>query len=330
MRALQVFQLGDPVDVLQVASVPSPEPGPSQVRIRVAAAALNFADDLVCRGRYQVKPALPFTPGMEVAGTVVAAGPAARARKGQRVMALAALPHGGFAEEALAEDVTTYPIPDSLSDVEAAALLVTYQTAHVALHRRGALREGEWLLVHAGAGGVGSAAIQLGKAAGARVIATAGGPAKTKRCTELGADVVVDHRREDFAPVVARETGGRGADLIFDPVGGDTFERSRKCIAFEGRLLVIGFASGKIPEAPANHVLLKNYSIVGVHFSRYASFNPGVLDAATADLIRMHAEGLVRPSIDGLLELEEIPQALSRLAGGGTTGKLVAQIGSTE
>ena len=323
MRALRVHQLGDPADVLRLEDTAVPEPGPEQVRIRVAAAALNFADDLVCRGRYQEKPELPFTPGMEVAGEVVATGPGSRHRVGQRVMALTAPPRGGLAEEALAHDGSAWAIPDSLGDAEAAALPVAYLTAHVGLHRRGALRAGEVLLVHAGAGGVGSAAIQLGRAAGALVVATAGGPDKVAVCRELGAEIVVDYRDEDFVAVVNEASGGRGADVIYDPVGGDTFDRSRKCIAWEGRLLVIGFASGRIPDAPANHALVKNYSVVGVYFGRYAAMDPGVLDEAQADLVRLHAEGAVQPLIRDRVRLDEVPEAIGRLVGRGTVGKVV-------
>ena len=175
-----------------------------------------------------------------------------------------------------------------------------------------------------GAGGVGSAAIQLGRAAGALVIATAGGPDKVAVCRELGAEIVVDYRDEDFVAVVNDASGGRGADVIYDPVGGDIFDRSRKCIAWEGRLLVIGFASGRIPDAPANHALVKNYSVVGVYFGRYAAMNPGVLDEAQADLVRLHAEGAVRPLIRTEVQLDEVPAAIGRLVGRGTVGKVVA------
>ncbi len=323
MRALRVHELGEPSDVLRLEELPLPDPGSHQVRIRVAAAALNFADDLLCRGQYQEKPELPFTPGMELAGEVVAVGKKARTAMGERVMALGALPHGALAEEALAHDVMCYPIPESLPDIEAAAMLVAYQTAYVALHRRAEIRSGEVLLVHAGAGGVGSAAIQLGKAAGAYVIATAGGAEKAEICRELGADLSIDYRAEDFVEEVNRETEGRGADVIYDPVGGDIFDRSRKCIAWEGRLLIIGFASGRIPEAPANHALVKNYSILGVYFARYSQMNPGYLEQSHAELMRLHAEGRISPLIRERVGLEDVPSAMSQLVGRGTVGKVV-------
>jgi len=323
MRALRVHELGDPADVLRVEETESPEPGPLQVRIRVAAAALNFADDLVCKGRYQEKPELPFTPGMEVAGEIVAAGRETNCRVGDRVMALTAPPSGGLAQEALANGVTSWPIGDNLADTEAAAIPVAYLTAHVGLHQRGALRSGEVLLVHAGAGGVGSAAIQLGRAAGAMVIATAGGAEKVELCRQLGAEIAIDYRSEDFVSIVNEATGGLGANVIYDPVGGDVFDQSRQCIAFEGRLLVIGFASGRIPDAPANHALVKNYSVVGVYFGRYAAMNPRVLDHAQAELMRLHGEGVVRPLIRAKVSLDEVPAALGQLVGRGTVGKVV-------
>jgi NADPH2:quinone reductase len=326
LRALRVHQTGDPATVLQLESeVAVPEPGVGQVRIRVDAAALNFADDLICRGKYQEKPSLPFTPGLEVSGEVVAVGPEVTISPGTRVMAFAALPHGGLAEEALAHEVMTFPVPEGFPADQAAAMLVTYQTSYVALHRRAQLRAGEVLLVHAGAGGVGSAAIQLGKAAGARVIATAGGAEKASICRDLGADKVIDYRDQDFVAEVNAWTDGRGADVIYDPVGGDTFDRSRKCIAWEGRLLVIGFASGRIPEAPANHALVKNYSILGVHYARYSLMNPEYLREVHARLMELYAEGKISPLLRKEVSLEEVPGALGSLVSGGTVGKVVVR-----
>jgi NADPH2:quinone reductase len=179
------------------------------------------------------------------------------------------------------------------------------------------------LLVHAGAGGVGSAAIQLGLAAGARVLATAGGADKVELCRELGAEVAIDYRSEDFVEVVKEHTDGRGADVIYDPVGGDVFDRSRRCIAWEGRLLVIGFAGGRIPEVPANHVLLKNYSVVGVHWSAYPGRDPDLVAATHAELVRLHGEGAIRPLIGRRVPMAQAAQALADLAGRRTTGKVV-------
>jgi NADPH2:quinone reductase len=328
MRAWQVTRLGEPEEALELREVASPEPGPGQVRIRVAAAALNFADTLLCRGRYQLSPELPFTPGMEVTGVVDARGNGAVLEPGLRVMAHTALPHGGLAEAALANERDVYEIPPSLPDEHAAGLLVPYQTAYLALHRRGGIRAGETLLVHAGAGGVGSAAIQLGLAAGARVFATAGGAEKVALCQKLGAELAIDYRSEDFVEAVNSATGGRGADLIYDPVGGDTFDRSRKCIAWEGRILIVGFAGGRIAELPTNHALIKNYSVVGVYIGEYSRQKRELLAAATREIVDLHAAGKLNPLIGAQLDLEEVPQAIRDLTGRRSVGKLIVRIGA--
>jgi len=324
VRAWRVHELGEPADVLTLEDVPSPAPGPGEVRLDVAAASLNFPDVLLCRGEYQVKPALPFTPGSEVAGTVSATGEGVdTAREGERVIAIPKFGDGGLAEETLAAAATVYPIPDSLDWPAAAALHITYQTGHLALHRRAALQPGETLLVHAGAGGVGSAAIQLGRAAGSRVFATAGGPEKVQVCRDLGAELVVDYRADDFVAAVKDATDGRGADVIYDPVGGDTFDRSRKCVAFEGRILVIGFTGGRIADAPTNHALVKNYSVVGVHWGLYNLMDPKLIRATHDELVRLHGAGEIAPLVSEVLPLEEAPGALGRLASRGTWGKVV-------
>ena len=193
----------------------------------------------------------------------------------------------------------------------------------MALHRRASLQPGETLLVHAGAGGVGSAAIQLGRAAGARVLATAGGPDKVEVCRQLGAEVAIDYRAEDFVDIVKEHTDGRGADVIYDPVGGDVFDRSRRCIAWEGRLLVIGFTSGRIPEVPANHVLLKNYAVVGVHWGQYNRHEPSLIAETHAELVRLHAEGSVAPLIGRRVPMAEAAAALADLGARRTVGKVV-------
>jgi len=327
VRAWRVHELGAPESALCLDDIDAPTPGPGQVAIAVRAASLNFPDVLMCLGQYQLKPELPFSPGAEVAGVVEAIGDGVtRVAVGDRVLAIPVVGFGGFAEHTVAHESTVHAIPDAMSFDFAAALHVTYQTGYLALHRRAQLQSGETLLVHAGAGGVGSAAIQLGKAAGARVIATAGGAAKRDLCLELGADHAIDYQSEDFVAEVKEYTSGRGADVIFDPVGGDVFDRSRKCIAFEGRLLVIGFTSGRIPEAPANHVLIKNYSVVGVHWGLYLEKAPSVVPEVHAELVRLFEAGRIRPYVTERIDFEAIPAALTRLAGRGTTGKVVAQL----
>jgi NADPH:quinone reductase len=328
MRAWRVHELGDPVDALALEDVPEPVPGPGEVRVDVAAAALNFPDVLMCRGEYQVKPPLPFTPGAEVAGTIDAIGDGVTSvRPGDRVIAIPKFGDGGLAEQTLAAAATVYPIPASIDWPAAAALHITYQTGHLALHRRASLQPGETLLVHAGAGGVGSAAIQLGRAAGARVFATAGGPEKVEVCGKLGAELVVDYRADDFVAAVKDATGGKGADVIYDPVGGDTFDRSRKCIAFEGRILVIGFTSGRIADAPTNHALIKNYSVVGVHWGLYNLMDPSLIRATHDELVRLHGTGEIAPLVSSVLPLDAAADALTSLASRGTWGKIVCTTG---
>lgn len=328
MRAWRVHDHGEPDAVLGLEDVPAPVPGAGEAVVQVAAAALNFADVLLCRGGYQERPPLPFTPGIEVSGRVAATGPGVDpSRVGTRVLVYLQQ-GGGFAEQVLAPESTLLPIPDSLDDVDAAALSIAYQTAYVALHRRARLRPGETLLVHAGAGGTGSAAIELGRAAGARVLATAGGPEKVARCRSLGAEVAIDSRADDFVQVVNDVTDGRGADVVFDPVGGDTFDRSRRCIAFEGRILVIGFAGGRVADAPTNHLLVKNYSVVGVHWGLYARREPSVVRETHERLLALHADGAVAPRATRVVALDDVPAALTALARGETIGKTVVSLTS--
>lgn len=328
MRAWRVHELGEPSEVLQLGEVDDLHPSPGEVVLDVEAASLNFSDVLMCRGGYQVRPPLPFTPGAEVAGTVAAVGEGVTdLRLGQRVLATPAIGHGAFAEQTLAAATDVFPIPDSMGFAAAASMHVTYQTGFVALHRRAAMRPGEVLLVHAGAGGAGSAAIQLGRAAGARVFATAGGVEKVEVCRRLGAELAVDYRSEDFVDIVKEATGGRGADVIYDPVGGDVFDRSRRCVAFEGRILVIGFTGGRFAEAPTDHVLVKNYSVVGVHWGLYRERAPEYVRGVHEQLCRLHEQGVIDPLISDRVGFEEIPVALARLASRGTWGKVAYQRG---
>jgi NADPH:quinone reductase len=324
MRIWRAAELGEPTDVLRLEDAEPPAPGPGQVAVRVEACALNFPDVLLLRGQYQEKPPLPITPGLEVGGVVdeVGDGVDNGLTPGTRVLALPAL-GGGLAERVVVPARLALPVPDTFPSDEAAALHITYQTSHIALHRRAALQRGETLLVHAGAGGVGSAAIQLGRAAGARVLATAGGPDKVAVCRDLGAEVAIDYRSEDFVELVKEHTDGRGADVIYDPVGGDVFDRSRRCIAWEGRLLVIGFTSGRIPQVPANHVLLKNYSVVGVHWGQYTAREPSLIASTHAELVRLHGEGQIKPLIGRRATMDEAPQALADLGARRTVGKVV-------
>ena len=315
MRAWRVHELGDPSQVMSLDEVEPPTPGEGQVLVKVRAAALNFPDVLMAAGLYQERPPLPYTPGIELCGEVV--------ETGQRVLGSPSGGPGAFAEYALMDAQGAFPVPDGMPDEKAASLYLTYQTGWVGLHRRANLQAGDWLLVHAGAGGVGSAAIQLGKAAGATVIATAGGARKVEVCRELGADHVVDYTTEDFVPVVKEVTGGHGADVVYDPVGGDVFDGSRKCIAFEGRLVVVGFTSGRIPEAPANHLLVKNYSVVGLHWGLYRKHDPALFGMVHEELTRLWDEGHIDPLVSQTLPLDRAPQAMQALADRSTVGKVV-------
>jgi len=323
VKGWQVHELGDPDDVLTFGELPDPEPGPGQVLVRVAAVACNFPDILLCQGKYQVRPPLPFTPGLEIAGEVVAAGEGAAAEVGDKVLGTPPLGRGGFAELAVLDAGSTMPWPDGMTAGQAAGMFVTYQTGYCALHHRGALQPGETLLVHAAAGGVGTAAVQLGLAAGARVIGTAGGPEKCAVVRGLGVDDVIDYRSEDIVTRVKELTGGRGADVIYDPVGGDVFDASRRAVAFEGRILVIGFAGGRIAEAPTNHMLVKNYAVVGVHWSLYDQTRPDLIQQWQQALGELWATRKIDPLVGAEYPLTDVKSALAALGSRGTTGKVV-------
>jgi NADPH2:quinone reductase len=277
-------------------------------------------------GTYQFRPALPFVPGIEVSGEVVAAPATSGFMPGERVMALldsGGLTRGGYAEIADAAPASVSRMPAGMSYEEAAGFTLTYQTGWFGLHRRANLQPLEILLVHAGAGGVGSAAIQLGAAAGARIIATAGTDEKVELCRRLGADHAINYKTQDFVEEVNRLTGGRGANVIFDPVGGDVYDRSTKCIAFEGRIVIVGFTSGRIPQAATNHVLVKNYSVVGLHWGLYTTRAPQLIPPASRALLELYEAGKIKPHISARVPLAEAPQALAAVAGGKSTGKVI-------
>lgn len=303
---------------MRLVEVERPVPGAGQVLLKVRAANVNFPDALLCRGQYQIKPPLPFTPGLEFCGET---------EDGRRVIATPALPHGAFAEYALAEAVDVLPAPDALDDAEAAALHVGYQTGWFALHRRARLRAGETLLVHAAAGGVGSAAVQLGKAAGARVIGVAGGPRKVAAARELGCDVVIDRLTEDVVAAVREATGGQSADVIYDPVGGEAYAQSTKVVAFEGRIVIVGFAGGTVPRPALNHALVKNYSILGLYTGRYRTENPELVQHCHDQLTELAARGAIRPMVSERVPLDGAADAVQRVADGLTVGRSVVLTG---
>jgi NADPH2:quinone reductase len=313
MQAWQVHENGEPSEVMRLQEVERPTPGDGQVLLRVRAANINFPDVLMCRGHYQVRPPLPFTPGVEICGET---------GDGRRVIANPVLPHGGFAEYAVADAAALLPAPDALDDAEAAALHIGYQTGWFGLHRRAALQSGETLLVHAAAGGVGSAAVQLGKAAGARVIGVVGGADKVAVAREQGCDVVIDRRAEDVVAAVKEATGGRGADVIYDPVGGEAYTQSTKVVAFEGRIVVVGFASGTIPSPALNHALVKNYSILGLHWGLYATKNPKLILHCHQQLTELAAKGAIKPLVSERVPLSGAAAAVQRVGDGVTTGRV--------
>jgi NADPH2:quinone reductase len=328
VKAWRVHSNGEPRDVMRLEEVPDPEPGPGQLLVRVRAANVNFPDALMCRGEYQVRPDFPFTPGVELCGEVLAAGEGAEgeaAQPGTRVIAQPVLPAGAFAERTVVAAATARPAPDGLDDAEAAALHIGYQTGWFALHRRARLQPGETLLVHAAAGGVGSAAVQLGRAAGARVIGVVGGEAKARTARELGCERVIDRREDDLVAAVKEATGGRGADVVFDPVGGEAYARSVKCIAFEGRIVIVGFAGGAIPTPGLNHALIKNYSIMGLHWGLYAAKDPAAVEACHRELTGLAAKGEIHPLVSERVPLAEAADAVQRVFDGITTGRVVVR-----
>ncbi|NDV09758.1 NADPH:quinone oxidoreductase family protein [Rhodococcus sp. IEGM 248] len=326
MKAWRVHELGEPRTALQLEEVPDPTAGPGQVLVKVLAAPANFPDVLLCRGEYQIKPPLPFTPGVELCGDVLEVGDGVtRLTVGDRVIGNPNLPGGGFAQMAVMDEANTFAAPSALDDAEASALSIGYQTSWFALHRRTQLKPGETLLVHAAAGGVGSAAVQLGKAAGAKVIGVVGGADKVEYCRRLGADLVIDRHTDDFVPLVKEFTGGRGADVVYDPVGGDAYAKSTKCIAFEGRILIIGFAGGTIPTPGLNHALIKNYSIIGLHWGLYKQYNQQAIADCHEELTRLADSGAITPLISERLSLADVADGIGRLGDGSTVGRLVFQ-----
>jgi NADPH2:quinone reductase len=321
MKAWRVHGWGEPEE-MTLDDIPEREPGEGEVRIRNRAAALNFFDILQVRGKYQVKPPFPFTPGAEVSGVVDKVGWGVESvAAGDRVIAL---PLGGaFAEYSYAKQESVFAMPTEMSFEQAAAMPIVYQTSYFALTHRCQLRAGEWMLVHAGASGVGMSAIQIGKALGARVIATAGSEAKLAFARQQGADFAIDYSEAAWVDRVKEITGGQGADTIYDPVGGDVFDLSTKCVAAEGRILIVGFAAGRIPSIALNRVLLKNISLVGVLWGAYVEMRPSYPGEAHAALMKMYAGGEIRPAVNTAFPFEEAPVGLRALANRQVMGKAV-------
>lgn len=323
MRAWRVHRHGEPADVLSLDEVPDPAPRPGQLVVEVEASALGFPDVLLCRGQYQRRPDLPFILGGEVAGRVSAVGDGVRLRVGDRV---AALPHSGLAERVVVREVGAFDLAGlDLDWAQAAALPAAYQTAYAALHLRARVQPGETVLVHAGAGAVGSATIQLAVAAGARVLATAGSDDKLTRCLEAGAELAVNNRADDVVAAVKEAAGGRGVDVVVDPVGGPVFTDSLRCLAFDGRLVAVGFSSGEQPACPVNRVLIKNVSVLGLHWGLYATERPDLVREVHQRLRELAERGAVRPLIFGEYPMAAVPALLQKVAAGQTWGRVVVR-----
>lgn len=320
MRALICSELG-PADRLSVGEMPDPVAGPGEVVIDVRAAGLNFPDTLVIEGKYQFQPELPFVPGGEAAGIVAQAGSGVDLEPGTPVMAVGL--SGAFADKWSVPAAMTVPVPDSMDLLTAAGFGMTYGTAYYALHHRGRLQPGETLLVLGAAGGVGSAAVQVGKAIGARVIAAASTDDKLAFAAGLGADEGINYTTDDLRSRVKELTGGSGVDVVFDPVGGEMTETALRSTAFDGRLLIIGFASGTIPKVATNLALLKGASIVGVFWGSWAMRDTEASRRAFAELFAMVDDGRIRPAVTDVYPLEEFLEAFSALTSRRAKGKTV-------
>lgn len=325
MRAVLCHRWCDPED-LTLEEISPPQAGPGEVAIAVAAAGVNFADSLIIAGKYQEKPPFPFSPGMEIAGRVTAVGSGvSRVAVGDRVLALPM--GGGFVEAVTVAEADVFKIPDGMDFVTAAGFPITYGTAHGALVWRAAMQPGETLLVHGAAGGVGLAAVEVGKAMGATVIATAGGAEKLAVAEAHGADHLIDYKTEDIRQTVKAMTDGRGVDVVFDPVGGDVFDASLRCVAWGARLVVIGFAGGRVPDIPANILLVKNLSATGLYWGSYRNHAPALLKQEFDDLFGWFEAGKLKPHVSHQLDLAEAAEALNLLTSRKSTGKVVLTTG---
>jgi len=324
VRAIQCQAWGE-IDNLALVDVPPPAaPGPGEVLIDIAAAGVNFADLLMTAGKYQERPMPPFTPGFEAAGHVRAVGAdAKRVRVGDRVLAV--LDRGGFAEQVLAREADTFILPAAMDFATAAGFAIAYGTSHGALTWRAGLQEGELLLVLGAAGGVGLTAVEIGKALGARVIAAAGGTEKLAVAKSRGADELIDYTGESIRDRVRAMTRGKGADVVFDPVGGDAFDQALRAVNWEARMLVIGFAAGRIQSVPANLILVKNISVTGVVWGAQAERDPALISRNLAELLRWWEAGRLKPMVAKVFPLAEAAAAMAALLSRRYAGKIVLE-----
>ena len=310
------------VDALTWKELPTPAPKAQEVLVKIEAASLNFPDLLIVQNKYQMKPPLPFVPGSEYAGTVEAVGEGvAHLKVGQRVACLSGT--GGFATHAIAPGALCMPLPPGFPAVDAAAFIMIYATSWHALIDRAQLKSGETVLVLGAAGGVGTAAIQIAKAAGARVIAAASTDDKCALCKSIGADATINYSQENLRDSIKTLTDGKGPDVIYDPVGGDFAEPAFRSIAWRGRYLVVGFASGPIPALPLNLTLLKGASLVGVFWGDFARREPKANAAMMGELAQWYAQGKVKPVIDSTMPMAELKAAYAHMGSRGVKGKLV-------
>jgi NADPH:quinone reductase len=325
MKAVLCRAWGGP-DSLRLEEIARPPLAAHEARIRVRASGVNFADTLMIAGKYQVRPDFPFTPGLEAAGEIVEVGAAINhLRPGQRVLAVLRF-GGGYAEEIALNADAVVPIPDDMDFATAAAFPVAYGTAHFALTHRGQLKPGETLLVLGAAGGVGLSAVEIGKQLGARVIAAAGGPDKLAVAREHGADALIDYQSESIRDRVRELTGGRGADVVFDPVGGDAFDQALRAVNWEARMLVIGFAAGRIQSVPANLILVKNISVIGVVWGAQAARDPVLVSRNLAELLRWWEAGRLKPLVAKTFPLAEAGAAMQALLSRRHAGKIVLEV----
>jgi NADPH:quinone reductase len=322
MKAIVCEQFG-PMEDLKWRALPDEQPGPDEVLVDIRAAGLNFADALMVQGLYQARPPLPFVPGSELAGEVVSVGEGVVGYSaGDRVMVYSTR-LGAFAERGVFRAGDLMPAPPGLALEEAAALPCAHGTAHHALRQRGHLAPGETLLVLGASGGTGSAAVQVGKAMGARVIAACSTAEKLELARQNGADELIDYSAADLKSRVKEVTGGRGVDVVYDPVGGDAFDACTRCMARNGRLLVVGFASGRIPSFPVNLALVKEYAVVGVFWGSFVRNERSIFDRNMRELLEWQREGKVRPIVDHVLPLEQTPEGLRMLVERKAKGKIV-------
>jgi NADPH2:quinone reductase len=319
VRAWVVDEITD-AGSMRLRDVQQPQLARDGCLLRVEAAGVNFLDTLMTRGLYQEKPPLPFTPGIEVVGTIAERGPDSPFAIGDRACAL--IGHGGYAEYAAVSRIASLRIPAGMPARDAVALPSVYPTSYLALRERALLQPGETVLVHAGAGGVGSASIQLARHWGARVIATAGGPRKVAICRALGADIAIDYNEPGLVERVREATDGRGVDVAIDPVGGSVTQDTLRSLAWGGRLVVVGFAGGTIPNIAANRLLLKNAAALGVYWGAYRDRHPELVEEIFREIFRLYDEGVVRPLVRDVFALEEAPKALAAIAGRSTIGKV--------